>query len=129
MIDTTTYGKDIDLTELQPAGIKFSAIVGTGGVVQGKPVMWDGSSANTVVACTGTSNIAVGIAAETQATVGGVVKVLGPGCLVRVPYTLTVGGKVGISTADLGDYSTGTCLGTTVTSASSASVIRVAIQY
>ena len=125
----TTYAKDIDLTEGNVGqGLHTSCIVGSGGVTVGKPVMWDGSNANTVVACTGTSNVAIGIASDTVSQYG-VVTVLGNGCLVKVPYTLTVGGKVGISTADLGNYSTGTCIGTVQTSATSASIIRVQIQY
>ena len=129
----TTYGKDIDLTELQPAAIKFSAIDGAVAITQGQPVKWNGLAANTVIPSTTTTDVICGIAAEAATTAGDVLKVCGNGCLVRVPYTLTVGGKVGVGTSGtagtLVNYISGTIVGTVVTGATLASVIRVGIQY
>lgn len=127
----TSYAGSIDKTETG-VGVKFSALVGSGGVSAGQPVKWDGSNAKTVVASTTTSDVIVGIARDTVSADGSVT-VLGPGCLVLVPYTLTVGGKVGVGTSGtagtLVDYSTGTVVGTVDTGAASASIVRVNIQY
>ena len=124
----TTYAGSIDKTEPKQ-GVKFSALVGLGGVTAGQPVMWDGSTANTVIACTASSDACIGLARDTVSAAGAVT-VLGNGCLVLTPYTLTVGTKVGVGSGVLVDWSvSGTVAGTTVTGASSASVVRVQIQY
>ena len=127
----TTYAGSIDKTE-PDTGVKFAAAVGSGGVTAGQPVKWDGSNANTVVASTTTSDIVVGLARDTVSSTG-TVTVLADGCLVLTPYTLTVGGKVGVGTSGtagtLANYSTGTLVGTVQTGATTASVVRVQIQY
>jgi hypothetical protein len=127
----TSYSGSIDLTE-SLTGVKFSAVVGSGGVTAGQPVKWDGSNANTVVASTTTSDVVVGIARDTVSATG-VVTVLADGCLVLTPYTLTVGLKTGVGTGGtagtLVDYSSGTIVGSTVKSATTASWVRVQIQY
>lgn len=126
-----TNSASIDKTESN-TGVKFSALVGTGGVTAGQPVKWDGSTANTVVASTTTSDIIVGLARDAVSE-GGTVTVLSNGCLVKTPYTLTVGGQVGVGTGGtagtLVDYSTGTYVGTVETEATTASIVRVQIQY
>lgn len=127
----TTYAGSIDKTEAG-IGVKFSATVGSGGVTAGQPVKWDGSNANTVVASTTTTDVVVGLARDTVSATR-VVAVLADGCLVKTPYTLTVGGKVGVGTSGtagtLVDYSSGTLVGTVVKSETTASVVRVSIQY
>jgi hypothetical protein len=124
----TSYSGSIDLTE-SLTGVKFSAIAGSGGVTVGTPVKWDGSNANTVVASGATSDVIVGIARDTAA-LNGAVTVLSDGCLVLVPYTLTVGGKVGLDgSGGLTNWTTGTLVGTVVKSATLASWVRVQIQY
>lgn len=127
----TTYAGSIDKTE-PGQGVKFSATVGSGGVTAGQPVKWDGSNANTVVASTTTTDIVVGIARDTVSAAG-VVTVLSTGCLVKVPYTLTVGARVGVGTSGtagtLVDYSSGVTVGSTVLSATLASWVRVNIQF
>lgn len=127
----TTYSGSIDMTE-PGMGIKFSATVGSGGVTAGQPVKWDGSGTNTVVASTTTTESILGVARET-ASATGVVTVLSEGCLVKVPYTLTLGGKVGVGTAGtagtLVDYSSGAIVGSVAYSATLASIIRVHIQF
>jgi hypothetical protein len=131
MRDMTSYPGSIDMTEPN-VGIKFSAIVGSGGVTAGQPVKWDGTNANTVVASTTTSDVIVGLARDTVSSAGKVT-VLSNGCLVLTPYTLTVGGKVGVGTSGtagtLVNYSSGTIVGTVDTGATTASIVRVNIQY
>jgi hypothetical protein len=126
----TSYAASIDLTETGN-GLKFSATVGSGGVTAGQPVKWDGSGTNTVVASTTTTDIIVGLARDTVSATG-VVTVLSNGCLVKTPYTLTLGGKVGVGTSGTAgtcvDYSTGVLVGTVVYGATTASVVRVNIQ-
>jgi phage baseplate assembly protein gpV len=122
----TSYPGSIDMTE-PGQGVKFSAIVGSGGVTAGYPVMWD-SANNTVVASTGTTDIIVGLARDTVASAGKVT-VLGPGCLVLTPFTLTVGGKVTASGGALIDAGSGTIVGTVDTAGTLASQVRVQIQY
>ena len=126
----TSYAKCIDKTEANQ-GVKFTALVGSGGVTAGDPVKWSGT-AKTVVTSTTTSDVIVGIARDTIAENSSVC-VLGDGCLVLTPFTLTVGGKVGVGTSgtagDLVDYSTGTLVGTVETAGTLASVVRVQIQY
>ena len=129
----TSYPSPIDKSEGQTQqGIRFTALVGSGGVTAGQPLKYDGTTAGTVVASTTTSDLIVGIAATTQ-SVGDQVMVLGNGCRVVVPYTLTINTKVGVGTSGtagtLVDYSTGTCVGITETSATLASIIRVQVQY
>lgn len=121
----TDYTADIDKTE-GLFGVKFSATVGSGGVTKGLPVKI--SADRTVVATSGATDVCVGIAKDTVAE-GGAVTVLGNGCLVKVPFTLTVGARVGISTGNLADYSSGTVVGTTVVGATSASIVRVNLQH
>lgn len=124
----TTYGKSIDVSEGQvQQGIRFTALVGSGGVTQGQPVKYDGSVAGTVVASAATSDYIVGVAAN-AASQGDIVCVLGNGCRVKVPYTLTINTKIGVSAGALVDYATGTCVGITETSATLASTIRIQIQ-
>ena len=127
----TSYKGSIDMSE-PGVGVKFSALVGTGGVTAGQPVAFDGTTGNTVIASTTTSDIVVGLARDTVSS-GGTVLILGPGCLVLTPYTLTVGGKVGVGTSGtagtLVDYSTGTLVGTVDTAGTLASQVRVSIQY
>lgn len=125
MTTTTDFNADVDKSELQPSGFSFSAMVGSGGVVAGKPVKYT-TGGKKVVACAAYDDKAVGIAASTVSS-GDQVRVLGPGCLVKVPYTLTAGSAVGISGADLADYTSGTIVGFTETSATSASIVRVQI--
>ena len=126
----TTYAGSIDKTEAGQ-GVKFSATVGSGGVTAGQPVKWDGSNANTVIASTTTTDVVVGLARDTVSATG-VVTVLSNGCLVKTPYTLTVGGKVGVGTSGtagtLVNYSSGVLVGTVVTGATLASVVRVNVQ-
>lgn len=122
-----TYSGSIDMTE-PGVGVKFSAIVGSGGITAGYPVKWDGTNANTVVATTGSSDTFVGVARDTVSS-GGTVLVLGPGCLALTPFTLTVGGKVGLNTASLANYVSGTICGTVDTSGTLASQVRVLTQY
>ena len=123
----TSYAGSIDLTEPNQ-GVKFTALVGSGGVTAGQPVKWDGSNANTVIACTATSDVIVGFARDTVSAAGSVT-VLGDGCLVQTAYTLTVGAKVGVGSGVAIDWTTGTIIGTTVTGATTASTVRVQIQY
>lgn len=128
----TSYGRSIDMSEPGTTqGIHFSAIVGSGGVTQGQPVVLTTTS-KTVIASTTTSDIVIGLAATTQIE-GDSVDVLCNGCLVLTPYTLTGAGKVGVGTSGtagtLVNYSSGTIVGYVVTSATTASVVRVQIQY
>lgn len=123
----TTFGPSVDLTPDSQSGQKQSLTVGTGGTTAGYPVKAD-TNANTVVPTGATSDIVLGIARDTV-LVTGKVTVLGDGCIVKVPFTLTAGSKVGLSTTDLCDYSTGTCVGVTLKSATLASIILVKIQY
>ena len=127
----TTYAGKIDKTEAGQ-GVKFSALVGAGGVTVGQPLKWDGSTANTVIASTTTTDVICGVAQETVSTVGASVLVLSDGCLVKTPYTLTVGGKVGVGTSGtagtLVNYSSGVLVGTVVAGATLASVVRISIQ-
>jgi len=127
----TSYTGSIDKSEGVGAnqGIKFSCNAGSGGVTQGYAVKYDGTTAKKVVLPTATSDVIIGVAAETAAE-GVEVLILGPGCKVKVPATITVGGKVGITTGGLPcTYSSGDVLGVCETSATLASVIRVGIQY
>lgn len=128
----TTYAKQIDLSEGQvQQGIRFSALVGVGGCTAGQPLTYDGTTAGTVVASTTTTDKIVGLAATAQSA-GDYVTVLGDGCRVKVPYTLTINTKVGVGTSGtagtLVDYSSGVMVGLTETSATLASIIRVRIQ-
>lgn len=126
----TTYAKSIDLTENQAHGCKFTATVGTGGVTAGYAVKWDGTNANTVVLCDAAADYCIGIARDTVAA-NGTVTVLGDGCLVKVPATITVGARVGI-TAVTGlpcTWGSDTLIGTCDTSATLASIIRVKTDY
>ena len=127
----TSYAGSIDKTE-PGQGVKFSVIVGSGGITAGQPMKWDGSTARTAVASTTTSDVIIGLARDTVSAAGQVT-VLGDGCLVKTPYTLTVGGKVGVGTSGtagtLVDYSTGTVVGTVETGATTASIVRVQIQF
>ena len=123
----TTYAGSIDMTE-PGIGVKFTATVGSGGITAGYPVKWDGTNANTVVATTGSADVFVGVARDTVSS-GGTVTVLGPGCLVLTPFTLVVGSKVGLSTASLAAYSSGTICGTVDTAGTLASIVRVLTQY
>ena len=130
----TTYGKSIDVSEgATQQGIRFTALVGIGGCTQGQPLTYDGITAGSVVASTTTNDLVVGIAASTQSA-GDTVQVLGNGCRVKVPYTLTMNAKVGVGvTATAGQLinwsSSGTVVGITETSATLASIIRVQIQF
>ena len=125
----TTYAGSIDQTEESANGTKFSAIAGVGGVTAGYAVKYDGSTAKTVVLCTATSDIMIGIAATAE-TVGNPVTVLSNNCKVVVPATITVGGKVGITTGSLPcTYVSGGVLGICETAATLASVVRVQIQF
>ena len=127
----TTYAGSIDMTEAG-IGVKFSAVVGSSGVTAGYPVVWDGSHANTVIASTTSGDVVVGIARDTVSS-GGTVTVLGPGCAVLTPFTLTVGGKVGCgvtgTAGQLVNWTAGTVVGTVDTSGALASIVRVSIQY
>lgn len=128
MTDTSlgTNAKSIDLTPSSAHGNKISAIVGSGGVVAGQSVKWDGSNARTVVACTGISDACIGIARDTVSTVGADVCILGNHCWVQTGLTLTVGGKIEPSTGGYQqNYTSGTVIGTVLESATSASVIKV----
>ena len=109
-------------------GVKFSALVGTGGITAGYPVKWDGTNGNTVVATTSSSDVFVGVARDTVSS-GGTVLVLGPGCLVLTPFTTTVGAKVGLNTASLATYVSGTICGVCDTTGTLASQVRVLTQY
>lgn len=125
----TTYPASIDKTETSAYGETFPAIAGLGGVTAGYAVKWDGTTAKTVVAVTATSDVIVGVAA-TDAAAGAPVQILANGCKVVVPATITLGGKVGITTAGLPcTYSSGDILGICETSATLASIIRVQMQY
>ncbi|VVB58134.1 Uncharacterised protein [Candidatus Anstonella stagnisolia] len=127
----TTYAASIDQTEESANGCKFSAIAGTGGTTAGYPVKYDGSTAKTVVMCTTDEDIAIGLAATTQ-LIGEPVTVLSNGCKVLTPFTLTVGGRVGMSddaTAQLENFDDGTTIGICETGATTASVVRIQIQY
>lgn len=121
----TDYVKSIDKTEGN-FGVKFSAKVGSGGVTAGKPVKI--SADRTVVSTAADTDVCVGIAQDTISE-NGVVTVLGNGCLVKVPYTLTAGSRVGLDGAGLDDWTSNTAVGVTVVNSTSASVIRVALQY
>jgi hypothetical protein len=128
----TTYSGGIDLSESPGSqGVRYSMLVGSGGVTYGQPVKMS-STARTVVASTTTSDVVVGLAATTQSE-GDTVTVLGPGCLAKTPYTLTQGGKVGLGTSGtagtLVDYSSGTCVGWVETGATTASEVRINIQF
>jgi len=126
---STAYAGSIDQTEESANGGKFTAIAGTGGVTAGYAVKYDGSTAKTVILCTATSDIFIGVAAA-DAAEGALVTVLGNNCKVKVPATITIAGKVGITTGSLPcSYASGGVLGICETSAASASVIRVQIQY
>ncbi len=124
----TTYGKSIDVSEGQTQqGVRFSALVGAVAVTVGQPLKYDGTTAGSVVPSAATSDYIVGVAATAGST-GDTIEVLGNGCRVRVPYTLTINTKVGVSAGALVDYSTGTCVGITETSATLASIVRIQIQ-
>lgn len=125
----TTYAKSIDQTEASANGSRFSVTVGSGGVSAGQTVKWDGVSSNTAVACSGNTDLCIGIARDTVSA-GGVVTVLGRNCRVKTNATLTVGGRVEPSaTGYTQNYTAGTIIGTVITSAASASVIRLNPPY
>ncbi len=125
----TTYAKSIDQTEASANGSRFSVTVGAGGVSAGQTVKWDGVSSNTVIACSANSDLCIGIARDTVAAAG-VVTVLGRNCRVKTNATLTVGGRVEPSaTGYTQNYTNGTVIGTVITSATSASVIRLNPPY
>ena len=126
---STAYAGSIDQTEDSACGNKFTALAGVGGVTAGYAVKYDGSTAKTVIHCTATSDIFIGVAAA-DAAAGELVTVLGNNCKVKVPATITIAGKVGITTGSLPcTYSAGGTLGVCETAATLASVIRVQIQY
>lgn len=130
----TTYGKSIDLSEApSQQGIRFSAKVGAVAVTRGQPVKYDGLTAGSVIPSTTTADLAIGVAAQTGAT-GDTILILGNGCRAVVPYTLTMNAKVGLGvTGTAGQLinwsSSGTVMGITETSATSASIIRIQVQW
>jgi hypothetical protein len=105
----STYAASVDKTP-EGSGNKYSFTVGSGGVTAGYIVKLD--SNGYVVACTNAADDAVGFARDTVAA-GGVVTVLGEGCLVYTGVALTVGGNVGINgTGGVAiDYASGTYVG------------------
>ena len=125
----TTYDGSIDQTEDSANGTKFSAIAGAA-ITKGMALKFDGSTAKTVVVTTATSSLCIGIA-RNSATTGESVCVLSNGCKVVVPYTLTLGASAGCGAAGaVADWSvSGTRVGVCETSAASASVLRIKIQY
>lgn len=124
----TSYPASIDLTEGSANGEKFNMVVGSGGVTAGYAVKYDGSNPGTVVACTAASDVAVGIARDTVAAAGSVC-VLGNGCLIQTAQTISYG-RVGITSGGVPcTYSSGTYIGLCDTSATTASIVRIRIQY
>lgn len=125
----TTYAKSIDQTEASANGSRFSVTVGSGGVSAGQTVKWDGVSSNTVVACSGISDLCIGIARDTVAATG-VVTVLGRNCRVKTNATLTIGARVEPSASGYTQtYTSGTIIGTVITAATTASIIRLNPPY
>jgi len=126
---STAYAASIDKTEESANGCKFSAIAG-GSITAGMAVKWNASTAKTVVVTSATSSICIGIAGNSAST-GEMVTILGNNCKVVVPYTLTLGASAGCTAAgEVIDWSvSGTRVGVCETSAASASVIRVRLQY
>ena len=106
-----TNSKGIDAT---PAGqgVKLSCVVGTAGVTKGDAVKLD--SNGYVVDCDATDDAAIGVARDTVSS-GGVVTVLGNGCVVKYSsYSFTPGARLGITvtTGILKDWaSSGTYMG------------------
>ena len=125
---STAYAASIDMTGDSAKGTKFSAIAG-GSITAGMAVKWDASTAKTVVVTTANSSICIGIARDTVVT-GDTVCILGNNCKVKVPYTLTLGGRLGCAAAGaVTDYSANTSVGVCETAAASASTVRVKLQY
>lgn len=121
----TDYVKSINKTEGE-FGVKFTGTAGTGGTTAGYPVKY--SSNRTIVLASASTDIIIGIAQNTVSE-GGAVNVLGSGCLVKVPFTLTAGSVVGFDGTNLEDYTSKTVVGYTWVNATSASIIRVKPQY
>lgn len=107
----TDYAKSIDITP-EGQGVKINRTVGTAGVTKGDAVKLD--SSGYVVDCSATDDVAIGVAADTVAS-GGVVTVLGDGCVVKYSsYSFTAGGRLGVTvtTGILKDWaSSGTYMG------------------
>lgn len=124
----TTNAASIDRSTT-PFPNAFSATVGAGGVTQGHAVMFSGA-ANSVIQTTGQHSVAVGIAMDTVSS-GSLVAVMPTGGQVEVPYTLTLGARVGCAAAGaLNDWTTsGTVIGVVSKSATSASWVIVNLSY
>lgn len=121
----TTLGKSIDMTESYAGGVNHNTIAGSGGVTVGQTVKWDGTNANTVVACSGITDKCIGVAGNTAA-VGAAVNVLGYGCTIQTALTITVGADVEPSTTGyLQTWTSGTIIGTCIDGTTSASIVRL----
>lgn len=104
----------------------LSAVAGSGGVTVGLPVKL--SDDRTVVLATAYNDKIIGIAGNTAAE-GYAVQVIGNGNLVTVPYTLTSASLVQCDGGDLADYTSGTIVGYVWASATSASIVKIQLQY
>ena len=124
---STAYAASIDMSGESNNATRFTAIAG-GNITAGMAVKWNGT-AKTVVVTTANSSICIGIARDTVVS-GDTVCILGNNCKVKVPYTLTLGGRLGCAAAgEITDYSANTTIGVCETAAASASIMRVKLQY
>lgn len=126
----TTYAASINKSETQPRGNSFGGITGSGGVTAGYAVRYSTITPGSVVLSNSSpANISpcIGIALTTESS-GSPVAIASNGCLVTTPFTLTQGGKVGITTGGaLTNFTSGTCVGHVERAATLASVVRVLI--
>jgi hypothetical protein len=119
----TTNAKAIDKTEGNMGNGNYRKVtLGSGGVTAGYALKL---SSGLGVVTSGNTSVCYGVALQTGVETDAVL-VAGPGCRVKVPFTLTADGYVECaSSGAIQDYTSGTKIGIVESSATLASIIRL----